>query len=157
MRQDRILFVCAANICRSPMAEALCKDIIKKAGEADGNSIEARSAGISNVNGADASDQALMVLRERGIDMSRHKSRVVDQDIVDWADLVLCMEMEQLKSLQHSFPGDSAKLHLLAEYCGSKGDISDPSGKPTGDYEDCARQLEVLVTSLVRKMRDIPA
>lgn len=157
MKQERILFICTANVCRSPMAEALCKDIIKKDGKSGGNPIEVRSAGISNINGADASDQALLVLRERGIDMSRHKSRVIDQDFIDWADLVLCMEAEQLNNLRHSFPADYPKLHLLSEYCGSEGDISDPSGKPTGAYEECARQLEFLLTTLMRKMGDIPA
>jgi protein-tyrosine-phosphatase len=153
MKHGKILFVCTANICRSPMAEALFKDIINKDSETAGNSFEVRSAGISNTNGSDASDQALLIMREKGIDMSRHKSRMINRDIVEWADLVFCMEAEQLKSLQQSFPDARDKLHLLTEYCGSSGDITDPSGQPTRDFEACAGQLEDLLGTLLEKMK----
>jgi protein-tyrosine-phosphatase len=153
MKNAKILFVCTANICRSPMAEALLKDFVKKDGETSGSTVEVRSAGISNTSGADASDQALFVMREKGIDISRHKSRGINRETVEWADLVLCMEAEQLNSLRRSYPEAWNKIHLLAEYCGRGGDIVDPSGKATAAFEACATQLEQLVVALVEKIR----
>ena len=153
MNHGRILFVCAANICRSPMAEALFKDMVKNDGEIAWNCLEARSAGISNTRGSDASDQALLVMRERGIDMSRHRSRPVDRDILEWADVVLCMEAGHLHTLQQSFPDLANKLYLLAEYCGGSGDIADPSGRPTSAFEACAGQLEGLLADLLGKIK----
>jgi protein-tyrosine-phosphatase len=45
------------------------------------------------------------------------------------------------------------KFHLLTEYCGSRGDIVDPSGKPTRAFEDCAQQLDGLIASVLEKIK----
>lgn len=152
MKYNSILFVCAANICRSPMAEGLFKDLLKKNG-LTGNSIAARSAGIGNTHGSDASDQAIHVMREKGLDISRHKARTINQEIVDGSDLVLCMSEEQTNSLRHSFPEAKEKFYLLTEFCGSRGDVEDPSGRPTRAFEECAGQLEGLLEVLLEKIR----
>jgi protein-tyrosine-phosphatase len=153
MTHSSILFVCAANVCRSPMAEALLKVLLVKSGEPWARSITVSSAGTSNTRVSDASDQALMVMRERGIDMSRHKSRPISRELVDQADLILCMETHHVSTLEQAFPESGDKLHLLTEYCGSSGDIPDPSGKPTLAYELCARQMEELMLSLIEKIK----
>ncbi len=153
MKQNHILFVCMANVCRSPMAEWLLKERIRRADESNHNHIQARSAGIAAQNGCDASDQALMVMRERGIDISRHRARVVDPEILDWADLVLCMSQDQSATLRQTFPEAQSKIFLLTEYCGGSGDIDDPSGKHTRVYEECAQRLDNLIAALVEKVK----
>jgi len=136
------------------MAEWILKELIRsRNGEFEGRRIEVRSAGIAAINGSDASDQALMIMRERKVDMSRHRARRINQEIVDWADLIFCMTGEQVASLKKDFPEMQNKLHLLTEYCGASGDIADPSGKPTRAFEECARELDVLIGSVLEKIK----
>jgi protein-tyrosine-phosphatase len=152
MKYQKILFVCAANVCRSPMAEGLLKNLIKNDGFTP-NSISVRSAGIGNTHGSDASDQAIQVMRERGLDISRHKARTVNWDIINGSDLILCMSQEQVSNLKQSYAEAQNKFYLLTEFCGSQGDIDDPSGRPTRAYESCASQVEDLLKVLVEKIR----
>jgi protein-tyrosine-phosphatase len=152
MKYSKILFVCAANVCRSPMAEGLLKDLLKKDGEL-GNSVVVRSAGINNTHGSDASDQALYVMHERGLDISRHKARQITWDSVNWADLVLCMSEDQLIDLRKSFPEAQEKFHMLTVFCGAAGEIDDPSGRPTRAFEECAKNMDGLLISLLEKIK----
>ena len=152
MKYSSILFVCAANICRSPMAEHLFKDLLKKNGFS-GSSISVSSAGIGNTHGSDASDQAIMVMRDRGLDLCRHRARTINRDIVDGSDLILCMSGDQVSSLKQMFPESQSKFHLLTEFCGGQGDVDDPSGRPTRVFEECAKQMEGLLTVLMAKIQ----
>jgi protein arginine phosphatase len=151
VRKKRILMVCAGNICRSPMAEYLLKKRIRDHGQ-DAHSLEVRSAGTSTYNGTFAGDQTIYVMQSRGLDISRHRTRQVDEEILEWADLVLCMEEGQRDLLRSSFPQAGNKTHLITEYCDGSGDILDPTGKPTSAYEECARRLEDLLARLLEKI-----
>jgi protein-tyrosine-phosphatase len=152
MKYSSILFVCAANICRSPMAEYLFKNIVKNDGFAP-NSVTIRSAGIGNTHGSDASDQAIQVMLERGLEISRHKARTVNWEIVNGSDLILCMAQDQVSALRQSYAEAQHKFHLLTEFCGSQGDIDDPSGRPTRAFESCASQMEDLLKVLAEKIK----
>lgn len=63
----KILFVCTGNTCRSPMAEAIAKSIAW-------SGIEVSSAGIHALEGDKASEQAIAVMAEKGIDLSKHRA-----------------------------------------------------------------------------------
>src|ERR1035441_9434268 len=130
MKHSKVLFVCMANVCRSPMAEWIMKESIRQSnGQFENHRIDVGSAGIAALNGSDASDQALMVMRERKVDGSRHRARRINQEIIDWSDYIFCMTEDQVASLEKSFPHVNNKFHLLTQYCGGSGDIVDPSGK----------------------------
>jgi protein-tyrosine-phosphatase len=152
MKYQNILFVCAANICRSPMAEGLLKNMVKNTGFAP-KSVSIRSAGIGNTHGSDASDQAIQVMHERGLDLSRHKARTINWDIVNGSDLILCMSKDQLTNLRQTYAEAQDKIYLLTEFCDSQGDIDDPSGRPTRAFESCASQMEDLFKVLVEKIK----
>ncbi len=152
MKYHNILFVCAANVCRSPMAEYLFKNLVKNDGF-EPDSVSIRSAGIGNTHGSDASDQAIQVMHERGLDISRHKARTINWNIVNESDLILCMSQEQVSNLRQLYTDAENKIHLLTEFCGSQGDIDDPSGGPTRVYESCAGQLEELLKILAEKIK----
>ena len=154
MRKKRILMVCAGNICRSPMAEYLLKKRIREGG-LDAHTLEVRSAGTSTYNGTFAGDQTIYVMQARGLDISRHRTRQVDEEILAWADLVLCMEEVQREFVGRSFPQAAGKVHLITDYCGGSGDIADPTGKPTSAYEECARRLEDLLGLLLEKIKPL--
>lgn len=153
MKPSAILFVCTANICRSPMAEYLLKNLAQKEPSMNKNSLRVSSAGTMGTPGIDASDQALQVMRDRKIDMSRHKSRLANIEIVSAADLILCMENTHVSYLSGLFPAAVHKVHLLTEYCGAPGEVLDPSGQPTRVYEECAQQLEDLTRELLSALR----
>ena len=152
MKYQNILFVCAANICRSPMAEGLLKNLVKNDGFASGP-VSVRSAGIGNTHGSEASDQAIQVMREKGLDISRHRARTINWEIINGSDLILCMSQDQVSALRQSYAEAQDKFYLLTEFCGSQGDIDDPSGRPTRVYESCANQLEDLLKVLAEKIK----
>lgn len=133
-----VLIVCTANICRSPMAEALLRAHL---GEA---AVEWRigSAGTWAMDGEHAAPRAIKVLKKRGIDLSEHRSRVVNPSMLNQARLVLVMEKGHKEALQVEFPRFSGKIFLLSEMVGDNYDIKDPMGRSTADFEKTARELE---------------
>ena len=84
----RLLFVCTGNTCRSAIAEALARREAIERGLAD---VEVSSAGTSAWDGAPASDGALLVALERGLDISTHRSQQLTRELVQSHDVVLVM------------------------------------------------------------------
>ncbi|TCS95581.1 low molecular weight protein arginine phosphatase [Hazenella coriacea] len=106
-----ILFVCTGNTCRSPMAEA----ILKKIAEEGQFPIEVRSAGVAAIDGGIASDHALQVLKEKGIHHP-HRSQMVKDELMDWADVILTMTQNHKHVLLSRFPESMDKIYTLTEY-----------------------------------------
>ena len=122
-RPHRLMFVCTANICRSPMAEGLAR------AEADrrGLPVEIRSGGILGFEGKPAAPNAIAACREVGIDISQHQSSGVTEADVAWVDAVLVMEMRHQQELHRRFPELDGRVVLLGTF-GGRPEISDPIG-----------------------------
>jgi protein-tyrosine-phosphatase len=133
-----VLLVCTANICRSPMAEALLR---ARLGEAAAD-WRIESAGTWALEGEGAAPRAIKVLKARGIDLSQHRSRVVDASLLNRARLVLVMEKGHKEALQVEFPRCAARVFLLSEMVGKDFEIADPMGRSTADFEKTAAELE---------------
>ena len=86
MKYKKVLFVCSGNLCRSPMAEAIFEAMIRDDGEAQSAGISAQSAGTWDLGCRKATDEAIQIMREKGLDITPHRSRHIDEDLVGWAE-----------------------------------------------------------------------
>lgn len=134
----RLLFVCTGNTCRSPLAEALARREAIERGLAD---VVVASAGTSAWDGAPASDGALLVALERGLDLSTHRSQQLTRELVQSHDVVLAMGPHHVDRAEAL--GGEGRTHLLTAFAGGSPDraINDPFG---GDLDEYRRTLNEL-------------
>lgn len=138
-----ILFVCTANICRSPMAAAIMRRRVVELELAD--QVQVLSAGVWAAEGLEASRNAVKVLGQRDCDLIGHRSRQVTPALLDQADIVLVMEEAHRRSLFYMAPQHLGKVFLLAEMVGEYEEVADPYGGPIEGYEQTADLLERLI------------
>ena len=135
-----IMFVCTGNLCRSPMAEGLLRKKLADRG------LDARhkvtSTGTWAVEGRHASEHAITIMAERGVDITDHIARTITAEEVAEADLILVMSREHKQIIHNTWPQYDWKVHRLSEMAGKRKDISDPYGGPIREYRACAAVLE---------------
>ncbi|GLQ89889.1 low molecular weight phosphotyrosine protein phosphatase [Dyella flagellata] len=139
----RILIVCIGNICRSPTAEFLFRDKLKH------RDIHISSAGLKALVGRPMDDNAMKILKERGIDAADHRARQLDQSMLREADLVLAMERIQLTAVSRVAPEASGKLFLLDKWQGAD-DVPDPYRQSREVFEHVHAMIERGVESWLR-------
>jgi protein-tyrosine-phosphatase len=136
----RIVFVCTGNTCRSPLAEGVARRVLEEVNRTD---VEAVSAGTDAWEGGTATDEALLVGMERGMDLSRHRSRKLTREIVRDADLILGMSPQHVTTARRL--GGEGKSYLLSQYAaGGESDraIRDPFGGDLDAYRSTADDLQ---------------
>lgn len=107
-----ILFVCTANVCRSPVAEGYLKSLVA----AEGLDIRVESAGISALIGYHAFECSVEVARIHGFDITDHLARQLTPDMVQSADQILCMETWQASRVMDMDPTQPQKAALLGRF-----------------------------------------
>lgn len=130
----KILFVCHGNICRSPMAEFVMKDLVRKAGLE--NQFQIASAATSTEEiGNPVYPPARRKLAEHGISCAGKTARQLTQADYDEYDLLIGMDQANLRNIRRICGGDpEGKIHLLLEYADRPGqEVADPWY--TGDFE----------------------
>jgi protein-tyrosine phosphatase len=146
----KVLFICTANVCRSPMAEA----IFNALAEDKGLDFRARSAGVAALEDEPIAPNSRVALEEMGIYPGDHSAHQVSAEMLEEADLVLTMGPWHTAKLRKDF-GDSSKVRTLPEYASgvsSEEGIPDPYGGPMVAYRASARQLFGLVDLLVDRL-----
>ncbi len=150
-----ILFVCTGNTCRSSMAEALFKDMLEKLDE-EMDEIKVHSAGIYATQNLSASAHAIDVMRNRGIDLSKHKSRLLTEKMIDEADLILTMTLRHKQGILNIAPEAENKVFTLKEYVAEENehilDIIDPFGQSVEVYEKTAEEIKQALKTVMDEM-----
>jgi protein-tyrosine-phosphatase len=137
-----ILIVCTANICRSPVVHALLADRLLQNGYPEW---QVASAGTWAEHGELASRYSVEVLADQGYDISGHRSQPIDQELLGWADLVLCLATGHVEALRAEFPNEAYKIFLLTAMSGRPYSVHDPYGEPRSAYERMVKEVTKLV------------
>ena len=144
----KILFVCLGNICRSPMAEFVMKDLVEKAGLSEQFLIE--SAGTSRAGGA-VYPSAQQKLAEHGISCQGKISRQLTKVDYNTYDLLIGMDYGNLRNMRRICGGDpEGKMHLLLDYTDHPRDIADPWY--TDDFDTAWKDIETGCRSLLHTL-----
>lgn len=146
-----ILFVCHGNICRSPMAEFIMKDLIRKAGCEKAITVDSVAATTEEI-GNDMYPPAKRILTKKGIPFSPRRARLITASDYARADYILCMDEENLTDLARLTCGDpEKKVSLLLSWAGRRGEVADPWY--TGDFEETYDDLVEGCRALLETVR----
>jgi len=147
----KLIFVCTGNTCRSPMAEGLLKALM---GPDRGWGIS--SAGVCAANGLPASPCAVEAMRERGIDLSRHRSRHLSPKLIEEADLLITMTSGHTRAITAIAPESAGKVFLLKSFgiAQCAADIYDPVGEHLDVYRRVRDQIDEALPDLILYMME---
>lgn len=145
----KILFVCLGNICRSPMAEFIMKDMVKRAGREAEFYIESAATSREEL-GNPVYPPARRMLASHGISCEGHSARQVTADDYTRFDHIICMDRSNLRNLNRIFGGDpDAKVSMLMDHTDRvRGtEVADPwyTGNFDATWRDCVEGCQALL------------
>jgi len=101
------------NICRSPFAETVTKKLLAKGTK---DIITVRSAGINATVANSPPKEAIVAAKAFGISMDDHRAQCLTQELIDGTDMIVVMEVEQLRQLEEAYPESNGRCFLLSMF-----------------------------------------
>ncbi len=152
-RDYTVLFVCSANSCRSPMAEALLRQAIEQRRSPlprgrQGRSYNIFSAGTGVLSEGPVNPLAQKVIAELGPDISSHRSRPLSMSMISAADLIYVMTDRERQSILEMLPETVQRVFCL----NSDGDILDPAGSNENVFRECRDLIATLIEKVAVKL-----
>ena len=145
----KILFICTGNVCCAARWRRACSGTCC----AGRNDVQVASAGLAALDGMRATDAAIEVMAELGIDISTHVSQSMNSDLVRQADFVFVMTHQHQDTLQTLFPFAAETTFLVREFeearAGDDKDIADPIGQSIDVYRRTRDQMRDALPSLI--------
>lgn len=146
----KILFVCHGNICRSPMAEFIMKEIAKQRGIEGDFYIESAATSTEEI-GNGVYPPVKRLLAARGIDCGGKRARQIRRDDYDKFDYIICMDSYNIRNIKRIIPNDVAgKISLLMDHTNNPHDVADPWY--TGDFKLTERDIQEGCEALIEKI-----
>ena len=149
----KILFVCHGNICRSPMAEFVMKDLVRKAGLETRFVIESKAARRDEL-GNDTHYGTRAKLRQMGIPFAKRRATLLDRSDYDAYDYLIGMDEENMRDMLRLFGGDpNGKIYKLLRFADEDRDVADPwyTGNFDETYEDVLKGCTALLRMIGKK------
>ena len=149
----KILFVCHGNICRSPMAEFVMKDMVRKAGLETRFVIESKAARRDEL-GNDTHYGTRAKLRQMGIPFAKRRATLLDISDYDAYDYLIGMDEENMRDMLRLFGGDpNGKIYKLLRFADEDRDVADPwyTGNFDETYEDVLKGCTALLRMIGKK------
>jgi len=150
------LIVCTGNTCRSPMAAALLRGLLERRFKRDRESVglplpAVHSAGTGAYEGAPASGNAILVVREFGLDLRYHRSRRLTPQSIRAADFVLAMSRGSADLIRKLAPDAAGRIEVLNR---AGGGVPDPFGGVLEEYRDVAEVLRYALREFLDQHAD---
>jgi protein-tyrosine-phosphatase len=155
-KASQILFVCKGNVCRSAMAEYISRKIAHNY-KLENIKFYSRGLEVSKKNPAE--QNAILVCKENGIDLSAHRSTSLSDDDMYTSDIVITMEYKQSRYLRRKYPLLKDKIILLPFFMNKRSiglnsmSIKDPYGRPIYDFEHCYNYIFSCINNLFYQMK----
>jgi protein-tyrosine phosphatase len=158
VRPYRVCFVCSGNICRSPTAEVVARQLVTAAGLAGQIEVDSAGTGVWHV-GHDADARAIAALRRRGYPIRRHAAKQFRASDFADRDLVVALDSGHLRELRRLAPTaeDAAKVRLLRSFDPAADpadlDVPDPYYARATEFERVLELVEVSCHGLLADIR----
>lgn len=146
-RYNKLIFVCTGNTCRSPMAEAIYKNLDRE------SDVKVLSRGLVVLFSEPINPKADVVLRKHDLETSNHVSRGLKASDIDDKTLILTMTEAHKSKIIDDYPR-AMNVFTITEYVGEEGDVVDPYGGSLVEYEECYVELARLVKKTLYKINE---
>jgi protein-tyrosine phosphatase len=153
-----IITVCTANICRSPMAEALLRHALSAQPEPL-KSWKIVSAGVAAHSGDPVSTNSVTALKKVGLDIKNHASQPLTSALLKDAVAIFCMTETHRAMIQLNAIPVPRNIYLFREFMPRSADkeIGDPYGGSLSEYEACRDEMVEAIPSLVEFLKELAA